>query len=464
MPRCRPVGGQSVRPVEGKTKRGSDPLEAAIESALAPGSFIPEDSTSHFVDQLDRVREDILRLVPTGEAPRAATLLEMFLAACHAKTDEIDDSSGFFGNFAGGLALDWIRARQTAGADPGEIVRAVHRWTEVDEYGFFNDLAVRSIEVLDATALAVLEATARSAFESAGPDSYERRKETETLKAIHAHRRSVAAYATLCDETGGPGSKDCESLARICLANGDPAAALAWVDRGLAPPPASDARRRASFSETWGLPKLRREILAVLGRTRESLDAAWDEYQRQPSMHTYEEVFRYVPDGDRPTWHAKALDALAGTDLHGVIEILTRTNEIGHLARLVAASDRSKLQGVSHTVLEPAAEALAGPHPSETAKLRIALAMRIVESKKADYYGEALAHLEVARDLLLELGREPEWRSLVAEFRAAHHRKRAFMPGLERLASGWRSADEPTFLERARQHWASRMESPEEKP
>jgi hypothetical protein len=450
-----------VRPADGKGKSRSDPFEAAIESALAPGSFIPEDFTSHFVDQLDCVREDILRLVPTGEAPRAATLLEVFLAACHAKADEIDDSSGFFGNFAGGLALDWIRARQTAGVDPGEIVRAVHRWTEVDEYRFFNDLAVRSVEVLDAPALVALEATVRRAFEAAGPESYERRKETETLKAIHAHRRSVAAYAALCDETGGPDSKDCEALARICLANGDPAAALAWVDRGLAPSPIPDARRRTSLSETWGLPKLRREILAVLGRSRESLDAAWDEYHRHPSMHTYEELFRYAPDGDRPAWHAKALDALAGTDLHGVIEILTRTNEIGHLARLVAESDRSKLQGVSHTVLEPAAEALARPHPPETAKLRIALAMRIVEAKKADYYGEALAHLEVARDLLVELGREPEWRSLVAEIRAAHHRKRNFMPGLDRLASGRRSADQPSFLERARQRWEQRVGTPE---
>jgi hypothetical protein len=450
-----------VRPVEGKSKRSSDPLEAAIESALAPGTFIPEDFTSHFVDQLDAVREDILRLVQAGEAPRAATLIEVFLAACHAKADEIDDSSGFFGNFAGGLALDWIRARQTAGAEPEEIVRAIHRWTEVDDYGFFNDVAVRSVEVLDAAALAVLETTVRRAFEAAGPESYQRRKETETLKAIHVHRRSVVAYAALCDETGGPGPKDCEALARVCLANGDPAGALAWVDRGLAPPPTSAAPRRTSVSQTWGLPRLRREILTVLGRSSESLDAAWDEYGRHPSMHTYEELFRYVPNGERSAWHAKALGALAGADLHGVIEILTRTNETEPLARLVAESDRARLQDVSHTVLEPAADALAKPHPSATAKLPIALALRIVDAKKADYYGEALAHLEAARDRFIELGREPEWRSLVDEIRAAHHRKSKFMPGLERLASGWRSADEPSFLERARQRWTQRMATPE---
>ena len=443
----------------GAVGRRQDPLEAAIETALAPGSFIPDGFTYEFVDGLEAVRTDIMRLVTDGEAQRSAALLEAFIAACHAKADEIDDSSGCFGHFAGDLALDWIRARQAAGAEPAEIVRAIHRWTEIDEYGFFNDLATQSVEILDAKALAVLEATARRTFERTAHESYERRKEIGTLKAIHAHRGDVAAYASLCDEAEGLAPKDCETLARMCLAKGDTAAALTWVDRGLAPDPRPDERWRSSISETWGLPKLRREILVILGRSGESLDSAWQEYRRHPGMHTYEELFRYVRDTDRPEWHAKALDALANADLHGVVEILTTTREIERLAGVVDAENRVKLEGVSHTILEPAADALAKPHPAAAAKLRVALAMRILGAKKAGYYPEALRHLETARDILVGLGREPGWRALVAEIRDAHHRKRAFMPGFERLASGWRSADQPSFLERAKQRWERQMGS-----
>jgi hypothetical protein len=174
-------------------------------------------------------------------------------------------------------------------------------------------------------------------------------------------------------------------------------------------------------------------------------------------MHTYEEMIRYVPQTDRCAVHARAIDALDGADLLGAIEVLTRTAEFGRLAGLVEESPRTRLQGVSHTTLEPAAVALTSPYPSAAAKLRVALSLRIVEAKKSAYYRQALAHLELARDLLVGLGREVEWRSLVSEIHAAHHRKSAFMPGLQRLAAGWRSAAQPSFMERARQRWDARL-------
>jgi hypothetical protein len=43
------------------------------------------------------------------------TLCETFLAGCNAKAEEIDDSDGELGMFAGGLFCGWIKARQYAG-------------------------------------------------------------------------------------------------------------------------------------------------------------------------------------------------------------------------------------------------------------------------------------------------------------------------------------------------------------
>ena len=58
----------------------------------------------------------------TTDPPRAVELYETFLAGCHAKVDELDDSSGSFGQFAGDIICGWIKARQGSGADPNRTV------------------------------------------------------------------------------------------------------------------------------------------------------------------------------------------------------------------------------------------------------------------------------------------------------------------------------------------------------
>jgi hypothetical protein len=60
------------------------------------------------------------KLMATDPA-HAAVLYESFLAGCHGKAGELDDSSGSFGQFAQTLICRWIRARQAAGADPDKI-------------------------------------------------------------------------------------------------------------------------------------------------------------------------------------------------------------------------------------------------------------------------------------------------------------------------------------------------------
>ncbi len=62
------------------------------------------------------------------EPARSVTLCEAFLAGCHAKADELDDSSGSFGQFAQALICLWIKARQASGADPHETAASLPAW------------------------------------------------------------------------------------------------------------------------------------------------------------------------------------------------------------------------------------------------------------------------------------------------------------------------------------------------
>ena len=57
------------------------------------------NSNISFVSRLEEVADTIDTLV-AAEPARAVALYEAFLAGCHAKADELDDSSGGFGQFA----------------------------------------------------------------------------------------------------------------------------------------------------------------------------------------------------------------------------------------------------------------------------------------------------------------------------------------------------------------------------
>ena len=110
-----------------------DPLEKVIEAALSPGCFISYNAAWSFVEDVQGVANDIGKII-RKEPARAARLYESFIAACHEKAEEIDDSSGDFGTLVEDLLLSWIKARQAANLDPNETARSLLSWMEDDPY------------------------------------------------------------------------------------------------------------------------------------------------------------------------------------------------------------------------------------------------------------------------------------------------------------------------------------------
>jgi hypothetical protein len=96
-----------------------DPIERRIEEALNPGAFIGDRACFSFVSGLEVVAGSIRGLIKT-EPARATALYETFLAGCYAKAEELHDSSGSFGRFAGDLICAWLKARQASGASADE--------------------------------------------------------------------------------------------------------------------------------------------------------------------------------------------------------------------------------------------------------------------------------------------------------------------------------------------------------
>lgn len=439
-----------------KPRGKDDPIEQLIEAALNPGAFIPDRACFSFVSDLDEVAAKVAELI-AGDPYRAVRLYEAFLAACYFKIEELDDSSGSFGQFVSELYCGWLKARQAGCADPDETAARLLEWMDKDEYGFCYHLEKDLVKVFDKANLAAFVKQIRARFDAAGksapvsdcsfkdrPD-YIRRHFGEILRSLYAAQKDVAAYVALAEETG-LAAQDCHAIAALLVKRRKPEEALAWVERGI------DLDRKTPHGSMAGhdLGRLERELLSKLGRGDEALKAAWAHYREHPSKYSYDDLMKFVPKAKRSEWHEKAIAEAQSADLHSAIDLLMATKEKDRLADLVhQASDRA-LEKLTHYTTEPVAKKLEKDRPDLAARLWRAQGLRIVNAKKSKYYNAALSNFERAKRCFERAGLLGEWEKTVRQVRADHHRKRGFMPGFERLVEGVGPSDEPSFMEQAK--------------
>ena len=311
-----------------------------------------------------------------SDPERAVALYETLLAACGAKAEEIDDSDGEFGTFAGGLFCGWIAARQAADADHSDTALLLLKWMDHDDYGFCNDLELSAVKIFDRRGLEAFEREVRARFDKAcaviagrkhpaEPGfSFVRDRWGQVLKTVYTHQRNIPKYLDLTERMGITPA-DCEAIAAMFQVRRKPADALAWVERGLAMAKPDGFGRGASYK----LGEIRRALLVKLGRGGEALDSAWAEFEAHPGRSAYEALLRYAPKAEHEAWHRKAMDTAERGSLDSVIELWLSAKEIDRLAdRLGSASD-AELESLSHYITEPAAERLAGTHPGVAAKV-----------------------------------------------------------------------------------------------
>ncbi|MEA3411963.1 MAG: hypothetical protein U9R74_10540 [Pseudomonadota bacterium] len=446
-----------------KPRTKADPIEQELALALNPGAFIPDRACFSFVIDLDEVAAKIAMLT-ANDPSRAVTLYETFLAASYAKIEELDDSSGSFGQFVDELYCGWIKARQAEGANPHETVSRLLTWMDEDEYGFCHQLEKDAAKVLDKANLAAFVTQIRTRFDAAAKAApktdgafkdrpeYVRDRWGEALRTLYAAQKNVAAYVALAEETGLT-AQDCHAIATLLVTRRKPEEALTWVERGI------DLDKKTPHGSTAGhdLAKLKRGILTRLGRGNEALDAAWADYREHPSKYTYDDLMKFVPKAARTQWHEKAIDAAGGADLHSAMELLVATRELERLADLVRQATDHALEGLSHYTTEPVAKKLEKTHPDLAARLWCAQGLRIVNAKKSRYYDAALSNFENAKRCFERARLGAEWQKIVSQVRTGHHRKGGFMPGFERLVAGSGPSEEPTFLEHAKARWNERQ-------
>ena len=418
-------------------------------------SFISYNAAWSFLEDVQGVADDIGKII-RKEPARAARLYEIFIAACHEKADEIDDSSDNFGMLVEELFQSWIKARQGANFDPDETAISLISWMEDDPYGFCHDLERGVVKVLDKKGVAAFIQQIRAKLESAPTrddeekrfSDYERRRWDGVLKTLLAAQRNVDAYIALCDQIGLE-AKDCIAIAKIFKSRRRPEDALSWVERGLK---IARAESRISYQE-YELSELKRVLLTRLGRTEDALQSAWSEFEAHPSTFTYKELMRYVPNKEKTSWHQKAMAASEKGDLSSLIELWLEHKEFDRLVSYLQRITDEELEGLSHYRTEPLARKLERSHPDVSARVYRALCMRIVNAGKSKYYDAALGHIERAKKCYAKANLDADWQAVVADVRKRHFRKKGFMAGFEDIVDGTPKQVEPSFLERAKARW-----------
>jgi uncharacterized Zn finger protein len=447
--------------VSPRKRKQIDPLQQAIETALSPGSFISYNAAWSFVDDVQDVANDIGKII-RKEPERAANLYETFIAACHEKADELDDSSGNFGMLVQDLFRGWIKARQAANQDPDETARSLLSWMEDDPYGFCHDLDREAVKVLDKKGLDAFVRQIRSKLESSRTEDdkekrfpgYARRRWSGALKTVLAAQRNVEAYIALCEQTELE-TKDCKAIAEIYRSRSRPEDALSWVERGLEIA-RSDSRK--SYEE-YELRELKRALLVKLGRPEDALQSAWSEFEAHPSTFTYKELMRYVPAKEKMAWCQKAMEASEKGDLSSQIELWIENKEGDRLVSHLRRTTDKELEDLSHYHTEPLARKLERSHPDISARMYRALCMRIVNAGKSKYYDAALNNIERAKKCYAKASLTADWQAVVADVRERHFRKKGFMAGFEDIVAGAPKHVEPPFLERAKARWPRKSDS-----
>jgi len=439
--------------VTARKRKQIDPFEQAIEAALSPGTFISYGAASSFVDTVQDVADDIVKIIET-EPERASLLFETFIGACHEKAEEIDDSGGDFGMLVEDLFLAWVQSRQAANHDPVETAKFLLSWMEDDPYGFCHNLDCQVVKVLDKKGLEAFVGQIRAKFESAPSldekryPGYTRRRWGGALKTLLAGQGDVEAYKAFCEQTELD-PKDCLAIAQIYQSRRRPEEALTWVERGLVIARSGNQRS----SEDLELHVMERALLAKIGRPKDALQSAWSEFEAHPSTFTYKELMRYVPADEMKTWHQKAMEASEKGNLASQIELWLKKKEMDRLVSRLHRATAKELEALGHSTAEPLAGKLERDHPDVSARIYCALCMRVINAGKSKYYDAALDNIERAKKCYAKAGLNDDWQAVVADVRQRHFRKKGFMAGFEEIVSGAPRNVEPPFLERAKTRW-----------
>jgi hypothetical protein len=201
--------------------------------------------------------------------------------------------------------------------------------------------------------------------------------------------------------------------------------ALSWVEHGLA----LDTGTASGSFARFDLAELKPQLLAGLGRAGEALAMVWAGYCTHPDRFGFDQLMAFVPDGERAAWPEKAITtALDTVDTRSLVELLVHTQQPERLAHVIAGTQDTELETLTHFVAEPAGTGLESDHPLEAARIWRAQGIRVLAGRQSQHYRAAIDSFARAKRGYARADRIDDWQAVAVQVQAEHRRKSSFMP------------------------------------
>jgi hypothetical protein len=359
-----------------------------------------------------------LRRAASGPAARdVVPVVERALRYVVSVILRADDSSGAIGGLVDALLEVHATACRTGRPDPKKLAAWLVRFS----FDGQQDFVVADVrEYVDALADAGLAAYRREVDRrfAAAPEDYRLRYAAQRLALVDRDPDAVVRLF------GGeqPSPYHCAEVAAAMLEIDRSDDALDWARRGMALPTTWQSR---------ALYDLAAAVLTQRGETSEAVAVRRDGLAALPDIRSYGALRTAAGS----TWQDHRSEALAVLAAHSVREHVQALLSDGDVdgAWAVATAEGVELDSGTMTQL---ARRRARTHPADALPYYRAFAVQALSRSDRSAYRECVRWLKELRRLHETVGTEEDFDDFVAELRATHRRRPAFLDELQRARLG----------------------------
>ena len=406
-------------------------LSREIQRIASDRRFYGYRESSSLADDLDRVRESVVRDLLAERPLAAAELLGRFIRLDATVFDRSDDSDGLIGDVLKQAIEDFGAAwAAVPDRDRVQLARDVFGILTKDSYGVHGGVVIAFKEALGSEGLDELERRIRGDLERCRTQDEEARTWplTRGLQQIADARGDVDGFIA-AHRLAGTESHALKEICERLIEAGRAVEALARVEQADVP-----AHRQ------WEIDDLRVRLLELLGRHEDAQAVRWWMFTGSLSEHTFRAYLAHLPDGEHDGVRAAAVTmARQHREPHAALNLLIGLD-------LDAASDLvltrvGELNGDLYSRLRAAAQALEADHSLAAVLLYRSMADAVLIRAQSTQYEHAVRDLAAAERLAPAvsdwLGHTPQdaYREQVV---ASHRQKRTFWDRMKTAGLNWK--------------------------
>ncbi|MHB8412077.1 MAG: DUF6880 family protein [Candidatus Acidiferrales bacterium] len=416
---------------------------AAIDKAIRHRSFVDYGRMPEYARGIEAVVDSLDNLLKRGHG-EVRELTERALKQMESAMDHVDDSDGFMGGILERLQELHLSACRAAKPDPSALAKFLFEWEASSDWEIFLGAAEKYADILGKAGLAQYRKLTEGKWANVpalapgekDPEPYGGRwRITYIMETLARQEGDIEGLVAVKSRDLSEAISFLE-IAQIYKAAGNDDAALEWAERGARAFPANtDGQLRKFLIDEYQRRKRHDEAIAI----------AWTSFREHAGLDSYQGLNHSALCAKQwPEWREKAL-ALLREEIAAQRKQIPK-NEWGPPTRadhselveiylwegdVETAWNEAKNGGCHDALWFRLAEAREKDHPEDAIAVYTKQLKLTLQYAQQSAYEEAVEILGKIRKLMVRIGKEPEFVSLVKSIRAQYKPRRNFMKLLD---------------------------------